>query len=80
MQNIITTGPEVASERGELPIACMDLAKEAFDRHEPESEIFPPDLEPFQGGFELFKEEIISFRKRLLALEQKIPKADRFTN
>ncbi|MDB5047747.1 MAG: hypothetical protein JWO30_818 [Fibrobacteres bacterium] len=79
VQNVITTGPEVASLNvANYQIACMDLAKEAFDRHEPEvRDISTLTLSLSKETFELFKEEIISFRKRLLALEQKIPKADR---
>ncbi len=79
MQNIITTGPEVASLNvANYQIACMDLAKEAFDRHEPEArDISTLTLSLSEEAFEAFKEEIISFRKRLLALEQKVPKADR---
>ena len=78
-QNVITTGPEVQSLNvANYQIACMDLAKEAFDRHEAGlRDLSTLTLSLSQEAFELFKEEIIAFRKRLLALEQKVPKADR---
>lgn len=78
-QNLITTGPEVESLNvANYQIACMDLAKEAVDRHAPAlRDLSTLTLSLSEEAFQVFKEEIISFRKRLLGLEQKFPKADR---
>ncbi len=77
-QNLVTTGPEVESLNvANYQIACMDLAKEAIDRHDPElRDLSTLTLSLSPEAFSVFKEEIISFRKRLLGLEQKFLKAD----
>ncbi len=78
-QNHITTGPEVESLNvANYQIACMDLAKEAIDRHEPEvRDMSTLTLSLSQEAFAAFKDELISFRKNLLALERRFPKPDR---
>jgi uncharacterized protein (TIGR02147 family) len=55
-------------------IACMDLAREAIDRHEPGLRDM---LSLSKPAFEAMKEEIIAFRKKLLGLERQFPNADR---
>lgn len=78
-QNHITTGPEIASLNvANYQLACMDLAKEAIDRHDSEvRDMSTLTLSLSREGFETFKEEIISFRKRLLGLEKRFTGADR---
>lgn len=78
-QNHITTGSEVESLNvANYQMACMDLAKEAIDRHGPAfRDMSTLTLSLSKEAFEAFKEEIISFRKRLLGLERQFPKADR---
>jgi uncharacterized protein (TIGR02147 family) len=78
-QNLITTGPEVESLNvANYQFACMDLAKEAIDRHAPAlRDTSTLTLSLTEEAFKLFKEEIISFRKRLLGMEQKFTNADR---
>jgi uncharacterized protein (TIGR02147 family) len=78
-QNHITTGSEVESLNvANYQIACMELAKEAIDRHAPGvRDMSTLTLSLSKEAFEAFKEEIISFRKKLLGLEQQFPKADR---
>jgi uncharacterized protein (TIGR02147 family) len=59
-------------------IACMDLAKEAIDRHEPgHRDMSTLTLSLSKPAFEAIKEEIIAFRKKLLSLEKQFSNADR---
>jgi uncharacterized protein (TIGR02147 family) len=78
-QNHITTGSEVESLNvANYQIACMDLAKEAIDRHEAANrDMSTLTLSLSKPAFEAMKEEIIAFRKKLLAMEKQFPKADR---
>jgi uncharacterized protein (TIGR02147 family) len=78
-QNHITTGSEVESLNvANFQIACMDLAKDAIDRHAAANrDMSTLTLSLSKPAFEAFKEEIIAFRKRLLVMEQQFPKADR---
>ncbi len=78
-QPSVTTGPEVESVNvAQYQIACMDLAKEAIDRHPaPERDMSTLTLSLSGEGFAAFKEEIVSFRKKLLALERSFPAPDR---
>lgn len=78
-QNHITTGSEVESLNvANYQIACMDLAKEAIDRHQPANrDMSTLTLSLSKPGFEALKEEIIAFRKKLLCLEKQFPNADR---
>jgi len=79
VQNHITTGPEVESLNvANYQISCMDLAREAIDRHEPaHRDMSTLTLSLSRPAFEAMKEEIIAFRKKLLALEKQFPNADR---
>lgn len=78
-QPSVTTGPEVESVSvAQYQIACMDLAKEAIDRHAaPERDMSTLTLSLSGEGFAAFKEEIVSFRKKLLALERSFPAPNR---
>ncbi len=78
-QNLITTGPEVQSLNvANYQIACLDLAKESIDRHDASlRDLSTLTLSLTKAGFEIFKEEIIAFRKKLLGLERELPKPDR---
>jgi uncharacterized protein (TIGR02147 family) len=78
-QNHITTGSEVESLNvANYQIACMELAKEAIDRHEPvHRDMSTLTLSLSKPAFEAMKEEIIAFRKKLLGLEKQFPNADR---
>jgi len=71
-QPLITTGPEVESVSvAHYQIACMDLAKEAIDRHDAaRRDISTLTLSLSSEGFAMLKEEIVSFRKKLLSLER----------
>lgn len=75
----LTTGPEVASlQVANYQVACMELAKDAIDRHDPDvRDLSTLTLSLSAAGFEAFKEEIVSFRKKLLAMERKFPGPDR---
>lgn len=77
--NLITTGDEVDSMNvSQYQISCMDLAKEAIDRH-PSSvrDMSTLTIRLSKQGFDILKDEIISFRKKLLVLEKQFSKADR---
>lgn len=78
-QNHITTGSEVESLNvANYQIACMELAKEAIDRHEPANrDMSTLTLSLSKPAYEAMKEEIIAFRKKLLGLEKQFPNADR---
>jgi uncharacterized protein (TIGR02147 family) len=78
-QPLITTGPEVESVSvAQYQIACMDLAKEAIDRHDAaRRDISTLTLSLTSEGFALLKEEIVSFRKKLLSLERNFLAPDR---
>ena len=78
-QNHITTGSEVESLNvANYQIACMDLAREAIDRHEPANrDMSTLTLSLSKPAYEAMKEEIIAFRKKLLSLETQFPNADR---
>jgi uncharacterized protein (TIGR02147 family) len=78
-QPLVTTGPEVESlSVAQYQIACMDLAKEAFDRHAaPTRDLSTLTLSLSEEGFAALKEEIVSFRKKLLALERGFQGPDR---
>ncbi|MBW8886211.1 MAG: TIGR02147 family protein [Fibrobacteres bacterium] len=78
-QPLITTGPEVESVSvAQYQIACMDLAKEAIDRHEAGvRDISTLTLSLTSEGFSMLKEEIVSFRKKLLSLERNFLAPDR---
>jgi uncharacterized protein (TIGR02147 family) len=78
-QNHITTGSEVESLNvANYQIACMELAKEAIDRHPPaHRDMSTLTLSLSKPAYEAMKEEIIAFRKKLLAMEKQFPKADR---
>jgi uncharacterized protein (TIGR02147 family) len=78
-QNHITTGSEVESLNvANYQIACMDLAKEAIDRHQPANrDMSTLTLSLSKPAYEAMKEEIIAFRKKLLGLEKQFPNADR---
>lgn len=78
-QHHITTGPEVQSLNvAQYQLSCMDLAKEAFDRHKPTvRDMSTLTLSISEQAFPIFKEEIIAFRKKLLTLERQFPKPDR---
>ena len=71
-QSLITTGPEVESVSvAQYQIACMDLAQEAIDRHEAAvRDISTLTLGITAEGFAMLKEEIVSFRKKLLSLDR----------
>ncbi len=77
-QHVITTGPEVVSLNvANYQISCMDLAKEAIDRHPPETrDMSTLTLSLSSGAFDAMKEEIVAFRKKMLNLEQKFNNAD----
>ncbi len=77
--NDISTGSEVQSlQVANYQIACMELAKQAIDNHESSMrDMSTLTLSLSEEGFQLFKEEIIFFRKKLLALEKNFPKPDR---
>lgn len=78
-QPLVTTGPEVESVSvAQYQIACMDLAKEALDRHAAElRDISTLTLSLSSEGFAVLKEEIISFRKKMLAMERSFQAPDR---
>lgn len=78
-QPLLTTGPEVESINvAQYQIACMDLAKEAVDRHDAAArDLSTLTLSLNQEGFAALKEEIVSFRKKLLALERSFQGPDR---
>jgi uncharacterized protein (TIGR02147 family) len=78
-QPLITTGPEVESVSvAQYQIASMDLAKEAIDRHEASvRDMSTLTLSLSAEGFAVLKEEIVSFRKKLLALERNFEAPDR---
>jgi uncharacterized protein (TIGR02147 family) len=78
-QPLITTGAEVESVSvAQYQIACMDLAKEAIDRHEAAlRDISTLTLSLSREGFAALKEEIVSFRKKLLAMERGFQGPDR---
>jgi uncharacterized protein (TIGR02147 family) len=78
-QSLVTTGPEVESVGvAQYQIACMDLAKDAIDRHAaPARDLSTLTLSLTGEGFASLKEEIVSFRKKLLALERTFPGPDR---
>jgi uncharacterized protein (TIGR02147 family) len=78
-QNHITTGSEVESLNvANYQIACMELAKDAIDRHQPaHRDMSTLTLSLSKPAFEAMKEEIIAFRKKLLVLEKQFPNADR---
>ncbi len=78
-QNMITTGPEVESLNvANYQISCMDLAKEAIDRHPAEvRDMSTLTLSLSKPSFDRFKDELISFRKMLVGLEREFSDADR---
>lgn len=78
-QNHITTGSEVRSLNvAQYQIACMDLAKEAIDRFKPAvRDMSTLTLSISEQAFPIIKDEIISFRKKLLSIEKQFPNPDR---
>jgi uncharacterized protein (TIGR02147 family) len=78
-QPLVTTGPEVESVSvAQYQIACMELAKEAIDRHAAQArDLSTLTLSLTGEGFAALKEEIVSFRKKLLALERGFQGPDR---
>jgi len=78
-QNHLTTGPDVRSANVvDYQISCMDLAKEAIERHDISvRDISTLTLSLSAEAFEFFKQEIISCRKKLLGMEKQFPNPDR---
>lgn len=78
-QPLISTGPEVESlSVANYQIACLDLAREALDRHDAAvRDLSTLTLSLSREGFAAFKEEIVAFRKKLLALERRFHVPDR---